>query len=73
MKFGVARFDSMGNSQAPRTVKRAMDGLHVFYLYAPLFTTFYNFDAEAPSCNMYLYDEESIIHACNADMHLCKL
>ena len=73
MKFGVARFDSMGNSQAPKTVKRATDGLHVF-IYMRFDSFFFlNFDAEAPSCNMYLYDEESIIHACNADMHLCKL
>ena len=40
VKFGVARFDIDGHSQAPWTVKRAIDGLHVLYLYTLCFFIF---------------------------------
>ena len=72
VKFGVARFDNMGNFQAPRAVKRATDGLHVL-IYMYLESSFITSMRSPIVINTYQYNEKSMVYACDDGLYLCRL
>ena len=72
VKFGVARFDIDGQYSGALD-SEAGNGWASRSLFVCVIFFFLNFDAGVPSYKYIHYDEESIVYACNAYMHLCKL
>ena len=71
MKFELLVSTSLGNSQVPEIVKRATDGLHVFYLYAfNAFITSMQKPYRISNFNIY---EKDFIYVCSASVCAYKL